>query len=157
MWLKSHGARSLFVTASTSTLLTTVYIIWILFLLSFPDFLVIILSINTLENVHIPCKQCTNMVDNDLHLSLHFFLIFFWFSEYNCMNYHIRKCAQTMYTIPQHDQQVHIMSLVFSGLFANYLIIFALITILGSVHRPCEQYPNIITTIHIFFWFYYYF
>ena len=43
------------------------------------------------------------------------------------------------------------MSLLFSWLFADFLIIFALITILGSVHRPCEQYPNIITTMHIFF------
>ena len=127
---------------STSTLLTTVYIIWILFFLSFSDFLVIILLINTLENVHIPCKQCTNMVDHDLHLSLHFFLISFWFSEYICMNYHIRKCAQTMYTIPQHDQQVHIMSLVFSGLFANYLIIFAWIIILGSVHDHVNSTPT---------------
>ena len=49
------------------------------------------------------------------------------------------------------------MSLLFPWLFVDFLIIFALITILGSVHRPCEQYPNIITTIRIFFWFYYYF
>ena len=128
---------------STSTLLTTVYIISILFFLSFPDFLVIILSITTLGTVHIPCKQCTNMVDHDLHLSLGFFLIFSdflsiftwitilgnahracthctstwststhhissffltfcWFSHNLCINYYIRKCAQTMWTAPQH-------------------------------------------------------
>ena len=62
-----------------------------------------------------------------------------------------------MQTVPQHYQQVHIMSLLFFYLFADFLIIFALITIIGRVHRPCEQYPNIITTILIFFWFYYYF
>ena len=45
----------------------------------------------------------------------------------------------------------------FSWLFPDFLIIFALITILGSLHRPHEQYPNNITTIPIFFWFYYYF
>ena len=44
-----------------------------------------------------------------------------------------------------------------SPFFPHFLIIFALITILGSAHRPCKQYPNIITTIPIFFWFYYYF
>ena len=62
-----------------------------------------------------------------------------------------------VHTVPQHDQQVDIMSLLFSWLFADFLIIFALITILGSPYRPWKQYPNIITTIPIFFWFYYYF
>ena len=93
--------------------------------------------------MHTPHKQCTNIVDNDLHLSLHFFLIFSdflsiitwitilgnahrpciyftstwltsthhvssffltfcWFSHNLCINYHIRKCAQTMWTAPHH-------------------------------------------------------
>ena len=45
----------------------------------------------------------------------------------------------------------------FSWFLHDFLIIFALITILGSAHRPCKQYPNIVTTIPIFSWFYYYF
>ena len=126
---------------STSTLSTTVYIISIPFILSFPDFLVIVLLITILGNVHIPCKWCTNIVDNDLQLSLRFFLIFSdflsiftwitilenahrpcthcistwststhhvssffltfcWFSHNLCINYYIRKCAQTMWTVP---------------------------------------------------------
>ena len=61
---------------NASTLLKKVYIMSILFLLIFPDFL-IIFELNTiLGNVHRPCKQYTNIVDNGLHLSLHFFLIF---------------------------------------------------------------------------------
>ena len=51
----------------------------------------------------------------------------------------------------------HDVSPFFPDFFPDFLIIFALITILGSAHRPCKQYPNIITTIPIFFWFYYYF
>ena len=45
--------------------------------------------------------------------------------------------------------------LLFFLIFPDFLIIFALITILGNVHRPCKQYPNIITTIPIFFCFYF--
>ena len=101
---------------STPTLSTTVYIMSILFLLSFPNIFVIFLLINILGNAHRPYQQYTNIVDNDLHLSLHFSWFLPWFSHYLCINYHIR-----------------------------------------SVHRPCKQYPNIITTIPIFFWFYYYF
>ena len=36
------------------------------------DFLVIFLLIAILGNAHRPCKQYTSIVDNDLHLSLHF-------------------------------------------------------------------------------------
>ena len=61
---------------STPTLLTTAYIMSILFLLSFPDFLVIFLLITILGNAHRPHNQYPNIVDNDLHLSLYFFLIF---------------------------------------------------------------------------------
>ena len=81
---------------STSTLSTIVYMISIHSFLSFPDFLVMFLLITILENAHTLCKQCTNIVDNDLHLSLHFFLIYFSFSEYIYINYHIRKCTHTM-------------------------------------------------------------
>ena len=77
---------------TTPTLLTTVYIMSILFLLSFSDFLVIFLLITMLGTAHRPCKQYTSIVDNDLHLSLNFS----WFSDYIYINYHIRKCAQTM-------------------------------------------------------------
>ena len=140
------------------TLLTMISICLYIFFWFISHFLSIFTLITILENAHTPCKQCTNIVDNDLPLSLHFFLFFFfWFSEYIYINYHIEKHTQTMYTVPQHYQQVHIMSLLFFWFFADFLIIVALITILGSAHRPCKQYPNIITTIWIFFWFYYYF
>ena len=33
----------------------------------------------------------------------------------------------------------------FPGSFSDVLVIFALITILGNAHRPCEQYPNIVS------------
>ena len=47
-----------------------------------------------------------------------------------------------MYIVPQHYQQVHIMSPLFFLTFCwFFFIIFALITILESAHRPCKQYP----------------
>ena len=61
------------------------------------------------------------------------------------------NCTLTLST------STHDVSPFFPDFFPDFLIIFALITILGSAHRPCKQYPNIITTIPIFFWFYYYF
>ena len=56
------------------------YIMSILFLLIFPDFLIIFTLLTILKNAHRPCKQYTNIVDNGLHhVSLFFsdlFLIF---------------------------------------------------------------------------------
>ena len=103
---------------------------------------------------HVHCTS--TLATSTHHVSLLFpdFLLIF---HYLSINYHIRKCAQTMYTEPQHYQQVNIMSSFFFLTFADFVIIFALITILGSTHRPCKQYPNINTIIHIFFWFYHYF
>ena len=127
------------------------------FLLSFPDFLVIFLWITILGNMYRPCKQYTNVVDNDLHLSLHFFLIFPDFLTIFALitileNAH-RPCKLYLNIINKYTSCLS----VFSWLFPHFLIIFVLITILGSAHRPCKQHPCIITTIPIFFWFYYYF
>ena len=80
---------------TTPTLSTTVYIMSILFLLSFPDFLVIFLLITILENVHIACKQWSTSVSS-------FSSNFPWFSEYIYITCHIRKCTQTMETVPLH-------------------------------------------------------
>ena len=58
---------------NVSTLSKLSYIMSILFLLSFPNFPVSFQIITILGNAHTSCKQCTNIVDNDVHLSLHFF------------------------------------------------------------------------------------
>ena len=142
---------------STPTLLTTAYIMSILFLLIFPDFLVIFLLIAMLGNVHTACKQCTNIVNNDLHLSLYFFLIFpdflSIFTVITILGNAHRPCKLHLNIINKYTSCLP----CFSWLFADFIIIFALITILGSAHRPSKQYSNINTTIHIFFWFYHYF
>ena len=70
---------------------------------------------------------------------------FSWCPDYICMNYHIRKCAQTMWTVPQHCQQVSTSCLLFFFLsFPDFLLIFLLITILGNVHTICRWCTNIV-------------
>ena len=62
----------------------------------FPHFMVIFTSVPILGNAHRPCKQCINIITKSLH---HVYLFSPDFSRvfcYICMNYHIRKCAQTM-------------------------------------------------------------
>ena len=70
-------------------------------------------------------------------MSLLFFLIF---SLYLCY-LPFRKCTQT---IPQHYQQLYMMSLLFFQIFPDYLTRFTLLTILGNVHRPCKLYLSIL-------------
>ena len=81
---------------NASTLLKRVYIMSILFLLIFSDFLIIFAWITILGNVHRLCKQYTNIVDNSLCHATPFFLIFSWCSGHICINYHLQKCTQTM-------------------------------------------------------------
>ena len=81
---------------STPTLLTTVYIMSIHFLLSFPDFLVIFLLITILGNAHRPYINNTPALLTMIYICLFIFPIFSCFSDYIYINYHIRKCAQTM-------------------------------------------------------------
>ena len=82
---------------------------------------------------------------------------FSWCSGYICINYHIRKCAQTMWTVPQHCQQLSTsyLSIFF---FSDFLAIFTLITILGNTHSPCKLYLNIINNftscLSFFSWFF---
>ena len=84
------------------TLSITVYIISILVFLIFHDFLAIFALITILGNAHRPCKHFPNIVNNSLHHVYSFFLIL-WVYIY--IDYHIRKCAQTMLTLPQYYQQ----------------------------------------------------
>src|ERR1700749_4918098 len=42
------------------------------------------------------------------------------------------------------SKRVHIMSILFLPIFSDFLMIFALITILGNVHRPYKQHTNIV-------------
>ena len=70
--------------------------------------------------------------------------VFFWCSGYTCINYHIRKCAQTIWTVPQHCQQLSMACLFFSYDYSCFLIIFTVLTILGNAHRPCKEYTNIV-------------
>jgi hypothetical protein len=85
-------------------------------------------------------------------------MLFFWFSGYICINYHIRKCAQTMSTVPDIDNssQYHLFLLFIS--FSGYIV---LVTIFGNVHRPCRYYCNIVNNslhhvysfVPLFSWF----
>ena len=123
----------------------------------FPEFLSIFKLITILGNVLTPCKQCTNIVDNDLPLFLHFFLMFSDFLSIFTLNTILGNCHRPCILYLNIINKYTSCLPSFSWLFADFFIIFALITILGSAHRPCKQYPNINTTIHIFFWFYHYF
>ena len=72
------------------------YIMSILFLLSFPDFLVIFLLITISGNAHRPYINNTPALLTMIYICLFIFPDFSWFSDYTSINYHIRKCAQTM-------------------------------------------------------------
>ena len=74
---------------STPTLSTTVYIMSILFLLSFPDFLIIFVFITIFGNVHRPCKQYPSIANNSLHHVYSSSPEFFWFSGYLSIDYHM--------------------------------------------------------------------
>ena len=113
----------------------------------FPHFLAIFTSLTILGNVHRPCKQCINIIKRVYIISSLFLLIFpvliitmhqhcwqwspsvssffpdfFWFSEYIYMNYHIRKCAQTMYPLYLNMISKYTSCLFF---FPDFLLIFS--------------------------------
>ena len=69
--------------------------------LIFSDILSIFTWITILGNAHRLCTHCTLTWSTSTH-HVSFFLTFCWFSHNLCINYHIRKCAQTMWTVPQH-------------------------------------------------------
>ncbi|KIK02137.1 hypothetical protein K443DRAFT_79266, partial [Laccaria amethystina LaAM-08-1] len=49
-------------------------------------------------------------------------------------------------TTPTLSTTVYIIFLIFFLFFPNFLAILVLITIFETVHRPCEQYPNIVNS-----------
>ena len=61
---------------TTPTLSITVYIMSILCLSFFSHFLAIFAPLTIFGNVHRPCKQCPNIVNNSLHHVCSFFLFF---------------------------------------------------------------------------------
>ena len=62
---------------TTPTLSITVYIMSILFFSFISDFLAIFALLTIFGNVHRPCKQQPNIVNNSLHHVCSFFLFFF--------------------------------------------------------------------------------
>ena len=62
---------------TTPTLSITVYIMSILFFSFFSDFLAIFALLTIFGNVHRPCKQYSNIVNNSLHHVCSFFFSFF--------------------------------------------------------------------------------
>ena len=132
------------------------------FFLIIPDFLIRFTLLTILGNAHRPCKQYTNIVDNGLHRISLFFSDFFWFSGYIYLNYHIRKCAQTiklyLNIINNFRSCLSFFSSFFFLIFSLYLAIFTLITISGNLHRPCKLYLNIINNftscLSFFSWFF---
>ena len=67
-----------------------------LFLLIFPDFLAIFASITILENAHRPLNNTSTLLTVVYIMLCHSFLIFSCCSGHIYINYHIRKCTQTM-------------------------------------------------------------
>ena len=59
------------------TLSRRVYIMSVLFLLIFSDFLITLALITALRNMHRPCKQYNNIIDNGLCHVTPFFLLYF--------------------------------------------------------------------------------
>jgi hypothetical protein len=120
----------------------------------FPDFLAIFGLITIFGTVHRPCKQCHNIVDNSscLFFFSPFFLIFWLHFHY--LPY-LEMCTDhvnsTLTRSPHHSHFFLILSLFFIG----KLTIFALLTIFGSVHRPCKQCPNIVKNSlhHVYYYF----
>ena len=85
----------------------------ILICLIFPHFSDIFAQITIFWNAYRPCQQYSSQ-------------FFSWCSGYICINYHIRKCTQTVWTIPQHCQQLSIACLFFSSeyfWFSHYIYI----------------------------------
>ena len=62
----------------------------------FSDFLAIFALLTIFGNMHRPCKQYPILSTTICIMSLLFFSFFSWFSGYIYVDYHIRKCAQTM-------------------------------------------------------------
>ena len=108
--------------------------------------------------MHRPCKQYPALSTTVYIVSI-FSLFFPWFSGYICITYHIWKCAQTMWMVPQHvhNSPHHVYSFfLFFSSFASYIYI-DYYTIIGNVHRPCKQLSNITTPSPFFSSFYSYF
>ncbi|KIJ99814.1 hypothetical protein K443DRAFT_101506 [Laccaria amethystina LaAM-08-1] len=61
---------------TTPKLSTIVYIRFISFFSFFPDFLTIFALLTIFGNVHRPCKQYPNIVNNSVHHVYSFFLLF---------------------------------------------------------------------------------
>ena len=99
---------------STSTLSTTIYIMWIFF----PIFLAIFVLITILGNVHRPCIQYSNIVNNSP--------LFLFFSS----NFLDIISYQEMCT--DHQQY----SIILFYFFCDFLALFSSITLLISVARP---------------------
>ena len=64
-------------------------------------------------------------------------------------------CTDHVNSTPILSTMVYIMSFLFFSFFPDFLAIFTSITTLGNVHRPCKQYPNIVTNSlhHVFSFF----
>ena len=124
--------------------------------LFFADFVTIFVVITIFENAHRPCKHYSNIVHNSLHHVYSFFSLFFLiFWLYLHYLPYLEMCTDHVNSTPILSTMVYIMSFLFFSFFPDFLAIFASITTLGNVHRPCKQYPNIVTNSlhHVFSFF----
>ena len=87
--------------------------------------------------------MCTDNVNTtsslstrDSILSTVFFCLLHGYIYISC---HIGKCKQTS------EQCLNIIKKSYIGSFSDVLVIFALITVSGNVHRPCDSTPNIVS------------
>ena len=120
---------------TTPTLSTTIYIMSILFPCFVSDFVAIFTWITIFGKVHRPHKHYSNIANL-------IFWIFFHYLPY------LEICTDHVNSTPSLSTIVYIVS-IFSSFSPDFLAIFALLTIFGNAHRPCEQYPNMSTTVQI--------
>ena len=92
--------------------------------------------------MHRQCKHYFIIVNKRLHCQQKtpscpfFFLLLHGYIYISC---HIGKSRQTS------KQCLNIIKKSYISSFPDVLVIFALITILGNVHRPWKQYSNIVS------------
>ena len=94
--------------------------------------------------MHRPHQSYLNIANNSSHCVYYFS----WFWGY----IRIITMFRNAHSLHQHYPQTiniildHVYS--FFLIFHDFTAIFISITIFGKVHRPCRQYPNIVTNSH---------
>ena len=92
-------------------------------------------------NVHRPCRHHFIIVNNSLY-HVYSFSPISWLYLHQLPYWEM--CTDHVSNASTLSQRVYIMSIFFLLIFPDFLAIFAWITILGNVRRPCRQCINIV-------------